>query len=228
MRHNKTHFSNKIEINHNNEGLTLIELMIVLVLSMVLMAAAYMSYQVQSASSKTQSRVSLMQQDLRVAMFNLSKDIRNAGCDHLARSDIAMAPLVATSNSSGEHRLTINMDLTGYADGRPDGFTDDSGEHILYRLNGTNLERIDINDSNKVLQIAQNVQDFLLEYFSIDSATGTLTPITAATLPGNEDDVRVIRISISIESPDPSNPGQTLTRYLRRDVKLRNIYDPNI
>ncbi len=216
----------KIDVIKNEKGLTLVELMIVLVLSLVLMAAAYMSYQVQSASSRTQAQVSQMQQDLRVAMYNLSKDIRNVGCKQNMAGVITqdLSGIVATSNSSGINRLTLYTDITGNADGSPDGFSDDPGEHVLYRLNGGNLQRIDFNDDNKILNIAQNVQTFELRYYSLDAATNTVQEITA--LPGNEEKVRLVKIKIAVRSsqPDPDS-GDPLTRTLERRIKPRNIVD---
>jgi prepilin-type N-terminal cleavage/methylation domain-containing protein len=226
MRYSRINLLNNIETFKNEEGLTLIELMIVLVLSLILMAAAYMSYQIQSTSSQTQSQVSLMQQDLRAAMYNLSKDIRNAGCETKAVISAAEVPnLVATSNSSGVNRLTLYMDITGTG-GNPDGDTNDPGEHVLYRLQGTDLQRIDFNDNNSTMQIAQNVQAFQLTYYSYNSATNTFSVILAAALPGNEANVRLVKISMTTRSsqPDPDS-GQYLTRTLDRRIKLRNIIE---
>ncbi len=226
MRQNRIHFPNNMKIIQNNEGLTLVELMIVLVLSLILMAAAYMSYQAQSTSGRTQAQVSLMQQDLRAAMYNLSKDIRNAGCETRAVMSAAEVPeLIATSNSSGLDRLTLYMDITGPG-GTPDGDTNDPGEHILYRLNGTDLERIDFNDNNSVLQIAQNVQLFRLSYLYYNEATGTFPEIAIASLPGNESTIRLIGVRMIVQSsqPDPDT-GQPLTRELRKRIKLRNVHE---
>jgi prepilin-type N-terminal cleavage/methylation domain-containing protein len=220
----RTHILHEKDFLRNEKGLTLIELMIVLVISLILMAAAYMSYQVQSTSSQTQAQVSLMQQDLRVAMYNLSKDIRNTGCETRTVLGAAEVPaLVATSNSSGVSRLTFYMDITG-ASGNPDGDTSDTGEHILYRLNGMDLERIDINNGNSAMQIAQNVTNFQLKYYSYNESTNTFSEITSASLPGNEANVRIITISVTTRSsqPDPDS-GQYLTRTLQRRIKLRNI-----
>lgn len=231
MRYNNINDINKIDVFKNEEGLTLVELMIVLILSLVLMAAAYMSYQVQSTSSQTQTQISQMQQDLRVAMYNISKDIRNVGSKQDMGTVMTEGPgiisqIVATSNSSGLHRLTLYTDITGYPDGSPDGYSDDPDEHILYRLNGTDLQRFDFNDGNKILQIAQNVQVFELTYYSFDEATNTFNEIAA--LAGNEEKVRLIKVKMTVRSsqPDPDT-GEYWTRTLERRIKPRNIKEHN-
>jgi type II secretory pathway component PulJ len=190
-----------------------------------------MSYQVQSTSSQTQAQVSQMQQDLRVAMYNLSKDIRNVGCRRNIGTVITSGPdgisqIVATSNSSGLNRLTLYTDITGDPEGSPDGDSNDPGEHVLYRLNGTDLQRFDFNDGGKILQIAQNVQVFELRYYSHDPATNTFNEIAA--LAGNEEDVRLIKIKMTVRSsqPDPDS-GNYLTRTLERRIKPRNIKEYN-
>ncbi|HPC47814.1 MAG TPA: prepilin-type N-terminal cleavage/methylation domain-containing protein, partial [Deltaproteobacteria bacterium] len=52
----------------DTKGLTLVELMIVLVLSILLMGAVYMTFQLQHSSSRSQMEVSAVQNDIRVAI----------------------------------------------------------------------------------------------------------------------------------------------------------------
>lgn len=49
----------------DNRGLTLIELMIVLALSLVLMGAVYLAFHAQQVSGNEQQQVASVQQDLR-------------------------------------------------------------------------------------------------------------------------------------------------------------------
>ncbi|MRR14375.1 prepilin-type N-terminal cleavage/methylation domain-containing protein, partial [archaeon] len=56
------------KIAKENSGLTLLELMIVLTLSLILLGATYMSYQVQHLNSISQKKVMTVQQDIRAVM----------------------------------------------------------------------------------------------------------------------------------------------------------------
>ncbi len=216
------------ELLKNNKGLTLVELMIVMVLSLLVMGAAYMSFQVQHSTSESQAQVSLVQNDLRAAMYNISKDLRTAGAQtkfgmqSFSGTIPVITTLVATSNSSGIDRITLYSDTQGNPDGSPDFMTDDPGEHILYRLNGTTLERVDFSSINSVMAIARNVTRFSLTYYSCDD-TGTMTEIPVGSLPGNEKEVTLVRVDISIRSnkTDPDT-GQYVTRSMGRMVMLRN------
>ncbi len=106
----------------DSRGLTLVELMVVLVLSLLLSATVYLAYQVQHRSSLVQHQVTSIQQDIRAAMDIIAKDIRNAGYDTNPSSSSVLA--IVTS-SSGASSLTVqNM-----------------GGSAAYTLSGTDLLR---------------------------------------------------------------------------------------
>src|SRR4030043_620471 len=61
------------------DGLTLIELLIALVLSSILIAALYRAFISQQKTYTVQDQVAEMQQNIRVAMGQMTKEIRMAG-----------------------------------------------------------------------------------------------------------------------------------------------------
>jgi len=63
----------------NNKGVTLIELMIVMVIAAVLVAGIYSLFMTQQRSYFVQDQVSGVQQDARVALDIMARDIRMAG-----------------------------------------------------------------------------------------------------------------------------------------------------
>ncbi len=67
-------------IKENEAGLTLIELMIVLVLASVVTASIYATFISQQKSYATQTRVSDMQQNARAALTLMERDLRMTGC----------------------------------------------------------------------------------------------------------------------------------------------------
>ena len=106
----------------NDKGLTLVELMIVLVLSLLLMAAVYMTYQLQHASGQSQLQVTATQQDLRASMDIISLDIMHAGADPTLSQTIQGV----VENTSGLTSLKLRMDLNS------DGNTTGANENITY------------------------------------------------------------------------------------------------
>ncbi len=65
----------------NNDGFTLIELMISLVISAFVLTAIYATYQSQQKSFIVQEQVAGMQQNLRAGMYVMQDEIRMAGYD---------------------------------------------------------------------------------------------------------------------------------------------------
>ncbi|HDP25263.1 MAG TPA: prepilin-type N-terminal cleavage/methylation domain-containing protein [Deltaproteobacteria bacterium] len=207
----------------SNNGLTLIELMIVLVLSLLLMSAVYLAYQIQHKTSRVQFQVTQVQQDLRAVMEIITTDIRHAGVDPTFTQSIVGIP----SNESGSNFLRIAMDID------EDGSISAPGEDISYRLNGTNLERFD-HISNTLQVLAQNVTMFALSYFG-ETGTGTIYQIvpTGSTNPpfepGNTlsaseaSEVRFIEVRLDMRTAqvDPDT-GNFLDRTLTRRVCRRN------
>ena len=89
----------------NDTGVTLVELMIVLVLSLLLMAAVYLTYQLQHASGQSQTQVVATQQDLRAAMDIISVDIMNSGAN--PDYSVTKLELQGIVNTSGASSLSL-------------------------------------------------------------------------------------------------------------------------
>ncbi|MEA2101814.1 MAG: prepilin-type N-terminal cleavage/methylation domain-containing protein [Thermodesulfobacteriota bacterium] len=170
----------------DNKGLTLIELMIVMVLSLVLMAAVYMAYQAQHKTSSEQQQVSAVQQDLRAVMNIMAKDIRNTGCDPLNKNSFGIQDATLSSNS-----LDITYDLS------KNGTTD--AKQSAYTLAGNQIQR---NGTTLVNNVTT------LEFVYIDADDAEITDTTAIA------DVRSIQVQVSIQSPDKTFT-RTLTRRIK-------------
>jgi len=65
--------------NQNNQGFTLVELMVAMAISLVVMGAIFLTFKSQQDSYVIQEQVSAMQQNLRAAMYMLTRDIQMAG-----------------------------------------------------------------------------------------------------------------------------------------------------
>jgi prepilin-type N-terminal cleavage/methylation domain-containing protein len=200
----------------NNKGLTLIELMIVLVLSLLLMAAVYMTYQLQHGSGQSQLQVAATQQDLRAAMDIIAVDIMNSGAN--PTFPINQQSLQGITSTSGAASLELVMDLNG--NGTTTGATD-VGEDIVYNLQGGNLARTSINATGNITQVlANNVTQLNFTYRDAQNTlivpAGNLTNTQAQT-------VRFVQVVIYKNSDqiDPQT-GQRVPRHLQRIVCKRN------
>jgi len=65
--------------NLNKQGFTLVELMVALAISLVVMGAIFLTFKSQQDSYVIQDQITAMQQNLRSAMYMLTKDIQMAG-----------------------------------------------------------------------------------------------------------------------------------------------------
>lgn len=69
------------KITPDTRGLTLVELMVVLLLSFIVSAAMYSFYRVEQTSSASQTQVAEIQQNLRSGIESISREMRMAGYD---------------------------------------------------------------------------------------------------------------------------------------------------
>ncbi len=113
-----------------NTGFTLIELLVAMAISAVVMTAVYAAYQSQQKSYVVQEEVAAMQQRLRVAMFYMSSQIREAGCNP-TQTDVNRPGIVTAD--VGEIRFTADVRGVNFGD-PPNGNTNDSYENVTYSL----------------------------------------------------------------------------------------------
>jgi len=199
----------------DRKGLTLIELMVALLLTMVLVAAVYTTYQVQRTTSDVQHEVSSVQQDLRAVLDIMAWDIRQAGCDPTLQST---AGLVITQ--TGPTSISFSMDLN------EDGDTADTdpAEQVSYTLDGTKLQRNNIA-ANVVTTLTSNATTLGFTYYDADNnvimPTGTGgTSLTTA----EANSVRFVDIHIQVRSDriDPDTHDY-IRRSMTKRIKMRNL-----
>lgn len=193
----------------NTRGLTLVELMVVLVLSLMLMSGVYAIYQTQHAVGTGQEESIAVQQDLRSIMDIVAWDLRQTGCDPLMSST---AGLYAPQSGPNAIRITMDMDDDGdTSDTNPD-------EDVTYTLNGTSLLR------NGVV-LVQNVTTFGISYLDVND--GVITPTGGGGTFLAADQVTLVRsvdVTITIQSSkvDPST-HQNISRSMTKRVRMKNL-----
>ena len=202
MRHRQIHTS----LRGSNQGFTMVELLVAMVVSLLAMAAIYSTFLAQHRSYQVQTEAADMQQNIRAAMYYMQREIRMAG------NDPFKSPFITNSGITlaGQNRITFWEDISGPPVGtpaaaKPDGRVNDPtivphipNEDITYALNGTNLERTDNSLDNGLggLGVTQVVVQNIdwLDFVYLDG-TGAPTAILA--------DIRSVEITIVARTTDP-------------------------
>ncbi|MBU0968098.1 MAG: prepilin-type N-terminal cleavage/methylation domain-containing protein [Proteobacteria bacterium] len=183
-------------------GFTLVEVMVALAISGIVLASIYSAFQSQQNSYVAQEQVSEMQQNVRIGLDMLSKDIRLAGYNPDGSAGTGFVNGInfdAEPVNTNATQIAFTADLDG--DGTIDAVTQDVDgngtvdmsdmERIAYRLNGTNLQRFSTGAVNWQT-VAENVENIEFQYV-LDDGSQTTTP-TAAQLA----DIRNVRITILV------------------------------
>lgn len=111
-------------------GFTLVELLVALLISAIIMTSVYAAYQSQQKSYVVQEELAALQQNLRAAMFYMSSQIREAGCN--PSSTDVNKPGILTADVDEIH---FTADIRGDTFGsEPDGTTDGPYEDVTYSL----------------------------------------------------------------------------------------------
>ena len=216
----------------SNQGFTLVELLVTLVVSGVVLAGICSTFYSQQTAYLNQEQIIAMQQNLRVAIYNMEREIRMAG--HDPNGDAGAGIVTANANS-----IRIAQDLTGNGGtGDPDKDVADPGENITYSLQDADgdgdmdLVRNDHNGAG-IQMIAEDIDALNFVYLNQNQAVTTMPT-----------DMRSVQISVVARTGHPSRGyvnktvyqnqrGQTIfiplsgdqhrRRLLTAEVKCRNI-----
>ena len=145
----------KQKYRHPNQGFTIVELLVAMVVALLAMGAIYSTFLSQLKSYVVQEETSAMNQNLRIALFYVQREIRMAGCDPTGNANAK----IITANASS---INFTEDVRGDLDeSDSDGDTDDANEDITYRLKANNLVK---NTGSGNQLVVQNIDalDFCL------------------------------------------------------------------
>ena len=168
---------------NRQKGFTLVEMIVAMAVTMIVMAAIFVTYKSQQDSYLSQEQVAEMQQNLRTAFYMMARDIRMAGYDPTGDAGAGMVTANATN-------INFTMDITGgendgnnndgdsqidEADEHYDGDIADIGDNITYAIAGGNLVR---NDTSGNQVVANNIDWLDFEYLDWQgNVTATLAEI---------------------------------------------------
>ena len=200
----------------NQGGFTLIEMLIAMAMGTIILAGIYGAYQDQLRTSITQQQLVDMNQNLRVAMYVLERDLRMSGANPTGNPDAGFITKEAdelviamddggmdnragnTKNARGDNTDNDGDGTTDEADEWYDGDITDQGEVVRYDLDNGNLRRrfnsadsTDPTDNTDIL--ASNI-DFL-DFTYLDGAN-------PPALTDDPEEIRYVQVTIVARSGD--------------------------
>jgi hypothetical protein len=195
-----------------SKGVSIIEIMIVLVLISIIMGGMFLLFNKTSRQLRSQSMVADIQTVGSIAFFLIGRDIRRAGSNPAGALGYNVGAPIPFGFAE-KHRIQIFADLNG------DGDVDDDEEDIVYEYVDNEAE-IDGDDtvqrtSGSVVTYITNVYNFELQYVMSNGLyTDTPAPFS---------DIRmvVIKFEVGTEHRDPTT-SQIITKSFETTVGLRN------
>jgi len=146
------------------KGFTLLELLVSMTIALVVMAAVYSTYSTQQRSYIKQDQLAGVQQNIRAALYIMTKDIRMAGYD----------PTYLTTPKRNLFGITVAQTntLTVTADLDEDGNATDANETMVYSLDAHNDLIRNAGGGDQTL--AENIVAIGLAYAYDNNADGVL------------------------------------------------------
>jgi type IV pilus assembly protein PilW len=227
----------KKNIRRTENGFTLIELMIAMAITLVVMGAIFMTFKSQQDSYVVQDQVTRMQQNLRGAMYVMTRDIQMAGyytnfdktsCltdwDNNGTNDIGFRPLIYAQdnvNDGGGDNIRDNTDILVIVKASQDfNRTLLAGEGTItsgtITLSNRDLDGDASNDpdldntyNRYGLLVKKDLSD--ADFFEVNNASGTITPPDGLSKNYGEGDL-IFRADVIIYRVDENATHPSLQR----------------
>ncbi|MDF1592336.1 MAG: prepilin-type N-terminal cleavage/methylation domain-containing protein [Desulfobacterales bacterium] len=136
-------------LKKNDNGFTLVEILVAMVVSGLVLSGIYSTYQSQQRSYILQEEIAQVQQNLRAAMYLLTRELRMAGFNP---SGNAGAGIVTGEWTNTSLRLT--------KDDNGDGDVTDSGEDLTYSLyTAGGIQKLGRKNPATNQPVAENIQE---------------------------------------------------------------------
>ena len=183
----------------NNNGFTLIEILVALALTGIVMGAIYSAYHSQQKTYIMQESIAEMQQNLRAAMYLMTQEIRMAGYDPRGTAGAG----IETANPA-EIKFTKDLD----ADGTIDSGNSEEITYSLYTADG--IQKLGRKNPTQNMPVALNIDALNFVYLDEDD-------IVTATA----SDIRSVQITIVARTgrSDP-NYNNTFQYYNLQDTSI--------
>ena len=194
----------KSDISCRNEnGFTLIEIVMALLITSIVVGAVYSLFSQMTRSFTSQEVTAQVQQQLRLGVDFIARDIRATGFDPTGQTQAGILSATPTS-----FQFTADRDENG-------GLSE-LGENITYTFNAAagRLERLDANSAFGTEVLVENVDVANSGFTYFDGSS----PPVATTDPDN---IRTIVVAMTVE--EPAGRAAPVTRTLSARIVARNL-----
>ena len=211
----------------NNRGVTLIELLVGLVIAGIVIASTYRVFILQTRAYAVQDQVVEVQQNIRIVMETMVKDLRMSGFEYDNTTS-----LVQISNATSLVQVTGSSFTVEYEYYRTGAPIVSERHTVTYTLNGSNLERqLAVNgvllpneillENVDALDLTCGVDGRILHYEEQDGVVDNW--LSCGNIGTSEDKVIAVRVSLTAR-PEQVNPDLQMVspRTLISTVALRN------
>jgi len=208
----------KIQIFSNKKGISLIELLVVLVVSSLLVGGIYRLFVAQTKAYTVQEQVVEVQQGIRGAMEIILRDLRMTGFD----DDQTPAITVTNPVIPGDHGITVRYEYNGAIN------------EVRYGVDETArlFRQGNRNGVSTTESLLENVEVLDFTYGIDEDRDGVMDDRNGNDLPDDwvssasvsSSNVVSVRVSLSA-TPEPVNPDllNTSPRTLTSAVSFRNL-----
>jgi len=185
-----------IRIIRKEDGFSLVELLIYMVMFIVVMGAVYSVFIGNTKSYSSQENKVEMVQDLRAAMHLLVSDIRMAGLDPTDADGIGFVDDPDDKYDTDGNSIHFTMDFDA------NGAIDNSEDINYYLKNAGGVQQIvrRTGDGNEPV-VAENITSLSFTYLFEDGDTGTPDESDGDTT-NDFDDIKSVQVAITGETAE--------------------------
>ncbi len=190
--------------NHNQSGMTLVEILVAMVMMGILATGIYNLFRVHNLMAAKQEETTHMQQELLSVMVQISEDLRMCGYS-------------AGNSTNVGFNATATNSTSVYCTKQQTGANGDTNTDIGYMFNlGENKIYFFLNSNSTWATAASNIADINFTYRDID---GNIIPLPIA----DTDEIRFVDIVAIAQSTDSRSALNIRDRTMNTRVYCRNM-----
>ena len=181
--------------NNNHRGFTLVEMMLVLAISTIVLAAMYSVFTIANKNFTAQNVAANVQQNLRSAIGLMARDIRSAGLDPADSDNFGIAYAAQT-------KIRFTMDSDGSGDFN--GIVDEANfEEITYEFQGSQVmqtlyETFTTTPPADAAALIRNITNLNFAYYDAANTNLIDTGLSPPRVPVDKlADIRTVEIEVT-------------------------------
>jgi type IV pilus assembly protein PilW len=197
----------KKNFRHPNQGFTIVELLVAMVVALLALGAIYSTFLNQHKSYVVQEETAAMNQNLRIALLYMQREIRMAGCDPTGTANPRITTAAATS-------INFTEDVRGDLDeSDPDGDTEDANEDITYCLKANNLVK---NTGGGNQMVVRNIDALDFVYLDGSSPPNVLNPEGSSVPDESLGQIRSVEVTMVARTDRVTLASQNKNAYFNQ------------